>query len=65
MVRVELGSADRERLREHRLRLGGMAQGPVRPAQSILQIGHDERIADRVSFQVGGRSVQPVAEDGP
>ena len=65
VVRAELGSADREGLREHRLRLGGVAQGPVRPAQSILQIGHDEGVADRVSFQIGGRPVEPVAEDRP
>ena len=46
-----------------RVCLVGVAQGPVRPAQSILEVGDDKRIADRVSFEIGGRPVEPVAED--
>ena len=57
--------ADRQGLREQGPGLGGVAQGPVGPAQPILQPGHDEGVADGVSLQVGGRPVEPIPEDRP
>ena len=55
IIRANVGLACRESLCKEDLCLGGMSQRAICAAQSNLQIGDDERVADDVTFE----SVQP------
>ncbi len=42
-----------------------MTQPQVRLSQTVLQLGHDEAVADCLPLQLGGRLIQPLPEDRP
>ena len=63
IIRANVGLACRESLCKEDLCLGGMSQRAICAAQSNLQIGDDERVADDVTFEVSGCAVQSVAKD--
>ena len=42
-----------------------MTQPQVRLSQTVLQLGHDEAVADCLPLQLGGRLIQPLPKDRP